>query len=188
MTRTSPGMSTHVRWAVASLLVAVGAAAGVFVADAGVASAAPACPTNLDTRIAVSATVNALRDSCTQQQFDALFGRLAAGPLPTNVVMNGQTRPVGPPNQAAGAAAAAVWSGKHFYNGWLNNRVLGGEAVAANVHYGLSVIDKMPVVWIDYSRAGLPFAHDELRRMPNGVYVGYGFLGEVPMVDFWVWR
>ncbi|GAB93893.1 hypothetical protein [Gordonia rhizosphera] len=187
MTLTSPTVSTRLRRGLSAVLVA-GAAAGMSVAGVGAARAAPVCPTNLNAPVAVSETVAALGETCTQAQFDSLFGRLPAGPLPTNVVMNGQTRPVGAPNPTAMAAAAAVWSGKHFYDGWLNNRVLGGEGVAANVRYGLSAIDRKPVVWIDYSRSGLPFAHDELRRMPNGVYLGYGFLNNVPQVDFWVWR
>lgn len=163
-------------------LVVTAAAAGALVLGAPAAQAAP-CGPDMDP----PATVNALKYGCNQVQFDALFANATAGPVPQNVVMNGGVRPVGGANPDASNVAAALWQGKHFYNGWLNNRVLGGESVAADVYYGLSARDGKPVVRIDYARAGIPFAHDELRRLPNGVYLGYGYLGNDAYVDFWVY-
>ncbi|MFT4127474.1 MAG: hypothetical protein QM662_14745 [Gordonia sp. (in: high G+C Gram-positive bacteria)] len=173
---------------VMSFTVVLGAIATL---GSGPAVAAPACPNPHQRTVAaepVSRTVTALRQTCTQAQFDALFRRLPAGALPKNVVMNGQVRPIGAPNPAATAAASSIWAGKHFYNGWLTNRVLGGESISAAVRYGRSVIDGKPVVRIDYARSGAPFGHDELRALPNGVYLGYGFLDNTRQVDFWVWR
>ena len=170
-----------------SIALGVAAAAAVTVSATGAAQAAPACP-NPASRIATSAFLQALRDSCSQAQFDAMFASAPAGAVPVNLVMNGQLRPMGAPNPAASAAAGALWQGKHFYNGWLNNRVLGGEALFAGARLGRSVIDGKPVVRVDYARSGLGFAHDELRRLPNGIYLGYGFLNDTPQVNFWVWR
>lgn len=180
-------MRSH-RTLLASALAAVTLGAGALVGVAP-AEAAPRCPTTatLTARSSPSMTAAALRDSCTQRQFDRLFAGAEAGAIPLGV-MRGQTRPVGPPNDAASAAASAIWAGKTFHRGWLTNRAFGGEIVPADVYYAPSAVDGRRVIRIDYRRAGLPFAHDELRRLPNGVYLGYGFLGADKAVDFWVWR
>ncbi|MCF8587365.1 hypothetical protein [Gordonia liuliyuniae] len=169
------------------IVLAVIAAAGLVVAVPTQAHAAPKCPTTVTASTSKAATVSALRNSCSQAGIDRLFRTADAGAIPKGVY-HGQTRPIGGPNDAASDAASAIWSGKHFYNGWLNNRVLGGEALSANVYYGPSTVDGKRVVRIDYARSGLGFAHDELRRLPNGVYVGYGFLGADKGVSFWVWK
>ena len=161
--------------------------AALAVAVPGAAEAAPVCPATVSPTASKAATAAALRDSCSQAGIDRLFRTAEAGALPVGVY-RGQTRPIGGPNNAASSAAGAIWSGKHFYRGWLTNRVLGGEALPANVYYGRSSLDGKRVVRIDYARSGLGFAHDELRRLPNGVYVGYGFVGGGRQVSFWVWR
>lgn len=102
--------------------------------------------------------------------------------------MKGQTRPVGGPSNAASSTASAIWSGKTFHQGWLTNRAFGGEILPADVYYAPSAVDGKRVIRIDYRRSGVPFAQDELRRLPNGVYLGYGFLGNTKAVDFWVWK
>lgn len=178
-------MRSNHRTLLASALAAVTLGAGALVGVAP-AQAAPRCPT-ADTTMSRSATAAALRDSCTQAQFDRLFRTADAGAVPLGV-MKGQTRPVGPPNDAASAAASAVWAGKVFHRGWLTNRAFGGQIIPADVYYAPSAVDGRRVIRIDYRRSGLPFAHDELRRLPNGVYLGYGFLGGNKAVDFWVWR
>lgn len=179
-------MNTGHRKLLAGALTAVALGAGALVAPTP-AAAAPACPVNPTTRMAPRAIAAALRDSCTQTQFDRLFARAEAGPLPRGE-MHGQARPVGAPDPAASAAIAAIWSGKTFHRGWLTNRAAGGQILPADVYYAPSTIDGRAVIRIDYRRSGLPFAHDELRRLPNGVYVGYGFLGGAKAVDFWVWK
>ncbi|HEY9311082.1 hypothetical protein [Williamsia sp.] len=163
-------------------MVVAAAAAGALVIGAPAAQAAP-CGPDMDR----AGTASAFKFGCTQGQFDSLFRNAVAGPIPRNVVMNGGVRPIGDVDPGATDAVAALWQGKHFYNGWLNNRVLGGETVSANVFYGLSARDGKPVVRIDYARAGVPFAHDELRQLPNGVYLGYGYLNNSAFVDFWVY-
>lgn len=179
-------MATIKRSWLASALAAVTLGAGTVVGAAPVA-AAPACPANVNTRLAPGATAMALRDSCSQAQFDRLFRTAEAGPIPLGV-MRGQTRLVGPPNDAASSAASAIWAGKTLHRGWLTNRAFGGEILPADVFYARSVIDGRRVIRIDYRRSGMPFAHDELRRLPNGVYLGYGFVGGSKSVDFWLWR
>ncbi|MFZ2511321.1 MAG: hypothetical protein WAW85_09565 [Gordonia sp. (in: high G+C Gram-positive bacteria)] len=164
--------------------VALGAGAVTIVAPA---EAAPQCPGNVNARSAAALTAAALRESCTQGQFDRLFTAAEAAKMPMGT-MNGQTRPVGGPNVAASSAASAIWAGKTFHRGWLTNRAFGGEVLPADVYYARSVLDGKRVIRIDYRRSGLPFAHDELRRLPNGVYLGYGFLGASKAVDFWVWQ
>jgi hypothetical protein len=163
-------------------MVVTAAAAGALVIGAPAAQAAP-CGPDMNR----AGTVSALKFGCTQGQFDSLFRNAPAGPIPWNVVMNGGVRPVGDANPGATDAVAGLWQGKHFYNGWLNNRVLGGENVSASVFYALSARDGKPVVRVDYARSGIPFAHDELRQLPNGVYVGYGYLNNTAYVDFWVY-
>ncbi|GAC57824.1 hypothetical protein GOHSU_25_00590 [Gordonia hirsuta DSM 44140 = NBRC 16056] len=179
-------MDIGYRRLLAGALTAVALGAGALVAPSP-AAAAPACPVNPTTRVAPRAIAAALRDSCTQAQFDRLFSRADAGPIPRGA-LHGQARPVGAPDAAASAAIAAIWSGKTFHRGWLANRALGGQILPADVYYARSVIDGRRVIRIDYRRSGLPFAHDELRRLPNGVYLGYGFLGATKAVDFWVWK
>lgn len=177
---------TMIAGALAAVTMTAGTLFGV-ASGAGTANAAPACPTDFRPRIAPITTVMALRDSCSQAQFDRLFRTAEAGSMPLGV-MNGQTRPVGPPNDAASSAASAVWAGKTFHRGWLTNRAFGGEILPADVYYAPSVVDGKRAIRIDYRRSGLPFAHDELRRLPNGVYLGYGFLNNSKSVDFWVWK
>lgn len=167
--------------ALAAITVGAGTLVGVAPADA-----APSCPMNVS-GIAPGTTAKALRNSCSQGQFDRLFRSAEAGAVPRGP-MRGQTRPVGPPNDALSAAASSIWAGKTFHRGWLLNRAFGGEILPADVYYAPSVVDGKRVIRIDYRRSGLPFAHDELRRLPNGVYLGYGFLGAGKSVDFWVWR
>ena len=162
-------------------------AAGLLAAVPATAQAAPRCPVDVTSSSSKTATAAALRDSCSQAGFDRLFRLTEAGTMPLGVY-RGQTRPIGGPNDAASSAASAIWAGKHFYRGSLTNRVFGGEALPANVYYGRSTIDGRRVIRIDYARSGLGFAHDELRRLPNGVYLGYGFLGGDRQVSFWVWR
>jgi len=164
--------------------VTLGSGAAVVAAPA---QAAPGCIPNQNARIAPSATALALRDVCTPGQYARLFRTAEAGPLPIGVY-RGQVRPVSGPNGAASAAAAAVWSGKTFHRGWLLNRAFGGEILPADVYYAPSAVDGKRVIRIDYRRSGIPFAHDELRRLPSGVYLGYGFLGANRAVDFWVWK
>lgn len=171
----------RIRIALVSLIMGAAAAIALVVGT----PAAQAAPCGPDMNRAN--TVNALKYGCSQGQFDTLFGNAPAGQVPRNVVMNGGVRPIGGADPGASNAAAGLWQGKHFYNGWLNNRILGGEGIAANVYQGLSVRDGKPVVRIDYSRSGIPFAHDELRQLPSGVYLGYGFLGNDAVVDFWVY-
>lgn len=179
-------MKTSHRNLLASMLAAAALGVGAMTAVAP-AEAAPRCPGSVSERTSPVATAAALRDSCSQAQFDRLFRTADAGRIPLGP-MNGQTRLVGAPNSAASSAAAAIWSGKTFHRGWLTNRALGGEIVPADVFYAPSVVDGKRVIRIDYRRSGLPFAHDELRRLDNGVYLGYGFLNGAKSVDFWVWK
>lgn len=180
-------MKTRPRTLFAVTLAALAlGAGGAAVVDAP-ADAAPRCPSAVTAQTPRSATVAALRDTCSQGQFDRLFRSAEAGRLPLGV-MNGQARPVGPPNTAASNAIAAVWGGKTFHRGWLNNRALGGEIVPADVFYARSSVDGRRAIRIDYRRSGLPAAHDEIRRLPNGVYLGYGFLNGGRAVDFWLWK
>jgi len=175
---------TRLSAAAAAGLTAATLGAGAIAAPA---QAAPSCIPNPTARIAPIVTVNALRETCTSAQFAGLFRRAEAGTIPRGVY-HGQVRPVGGPDAAASAAAAAVWSGKNFHRGWLTNRAFGGEILPADVYYARSVIDGKKVIRVDYRRSGLAFAHDELRRLPNGVYLGYGFIGDMKGVAFWVWR
>lgn len=174
------------RTVLASSLAVLTLGAGAIVGVAP-ATAAPACPSATTTQAARGATAQALRDSCTQSQFDRLFAAATPGPIPLGV-MKGQTRPVGGPDDALSSAASAIWGGKTFHLGWLLNRAFGGEILPADVYYAPSVVDGKRVIRIDYRRSGLPFAHDELRMLDNGVYLGYGFLGDAKAVDFWVWK
>lgn len=160
---------------------------GIASAAVGPASAAPRCPAAVTASTSVASTVSALRNSCSQAGIDRLFRTAPAGAMPLGVY-RGQARPMGGPNNGASSAVSTVWAGKHFYRGWLTNRVFGGEALPASTYYGRSALDGRPVVRIDYARSGLGFAHDELRRLPNGVYLGYGFIGASRQVSFWVWR
>lgn len=170
-------------------VVASGAAVliGGLLFPAAPAEAAPPCPRAFITKIAPIVTVDALRESCTQAQFDALFARGEAGPIPRGVY-NGQARLLGSPDPGFTAAVSGIWSGKIFHNGWLVNRTIAGDIVPADVYTAPSVADGRPVIRIDYRRSGLPVGHDELRRLPNGVYLGYGFLGTTKAGNFWLWR
>ncbi|MFT3716602.1 MAG: hypothetical protein QM774_11860 [Gordonia sp. (in: high G+C Gram-positive bacteria)] len=178
-------MTITSRKTLSALLAAV--CIGSTAALAAPAGAAPSCPRTVPSSASKVATARALRDSCSQAAFDRLFAGAARGTMPLGV-MNGQTRPVGAPDDALSSAAAAIWSGKTFHRGWLTNRTAAGDLVPADVYVARSTVDNRPVIRIDYRRSGLPFAHDELRRLPNGVYLGYGFLGNARQVDFWVWR
>ncbi|QRY64775.1 hypothetical protein JVX90_17550 [Gordonia sp. PDNC005] len=160
------------------------AATAALVAVPAQADAAPRCPTTVIAATSKAATVSALRNTCSQAGVDRLFRAAQAGALPVGVY-NGQARPIGGPNNGASSAIGGVWAGKHFYRGWLTNRVLGGEALPANVYYGRSAVDGKRVIRIDYARSGL---HDEIRRLGNGVYLGYGFDGPRRIITFWVWR
>ncbi|GEE01711.1 hypothetical protein nbrc107696_21570 [Gordonia spumicola] len=159
------------------LPILVAGCAAVLVVIPGTAAAAPGC----------SGSVSALRTTCSQASIDRLFRTTDAGPIPMGVY-RGQARPMGGPNTGASSAIGSVWAGKHFYRGWLTNRVFGGEALPANVYYGRSAIDGRRVIRIDYARSGLGGLHDEIRRLGNGVYLGYGFDGPRRIVTFWVWR
>ncbi|WP_341268288.1 hypothetical protein [Gordonia malaquae] len=169
-------------------MVAAGCAAALaLVAAPAPADAAPRCPSTVTAATSKAATVSALRNTCSQAGVDHLFRTAQAGALPVGVY-NGQARPIGGPNSGASSAIGGVWAGKHFYRGWLTNRVLGGEALPANVYYGRSALDGKRVIRIDYARSGLGGLHDEIRRLGNGVYLGYGFDGPRRIVTFWVWR
>ncbi|MFT4088951.1 MAG: hypothetical protein QM658_17700, partial [Gordonia sp. (in: high G+C Gram-positive bacteria)] len=148
---------------------------------------AAVCPSSATTTMSRTATAQALRDTCTQVQFDHLFRTAHAGPMPLGA-MHGHVRPVGPPNDAASAAASSIWIGKTFHRGWLTNRAFGGEILPADVFYAPSTVDGKTVIRIDYRRSGVPVGHDELRRLSNGLYLGYGFLNDGKAVDFWVWK
>ncbi|WP_240193943.1 hypothetical protein [Gordonia sp. PDNC005] len=167
-----------------SVFAAGCAATAALVAVPAQADAAPRCPTTVIAATSKAATVSALRNTCSQAGVDRLFRAAQAGALPVGVY-NGQARPIGGPNNGASSAIGGVWAGKHFYRGWLTNRVLGGEALPANVYYGRSAVDGKRVIRIDYARSGL---HDEIRRLGNGVYLGYGFDGPRRIITFWVWR
>ncbi|MFW0788187.1 hypothetical protein [Gordonia sp. CPCC 205333] len=173
-------------WRHTTIVVAAAALLGALVVPAS-AMAAPRCPTP-DTRMSVASSVVALRDSCSQGQFDALFARLKVAPLPKNVPLRGMARPIGPSNAGATAAMHSIWSGKNFHRGWLTNQLFGGDLLPASVFYARSILDGRAVMRIDYARSGLGFGHDEMRRLPNGVWIGYGFLNNARQVNFWMWR
>jgi len=160
------------------LAAAVVGAAAVLIPVGTGAAAAAGC----------DASVAALENVCTASQFDLLFAYSHDVTIPVDAVYNGMVRPLSGPNPVATAAAGALWQGKHFYRGWLNNRLDGLEALPADVFVAPSAIDGRPVLRVDYRRAGIPAGHDELRRLPNGVYVGYGFLNNAPGLQFWIWR
>lgn len=180
MSTRPPSTSSRQRRSARVGIAAVVAAAATAVAallGASPATAAPGC----------TGSVTSLRDVCSQRQLDALFLSRPAGPIPYGVT-NGQVRPLGGPNPVATFALTPLWQGKHFYPGWLTNRVLGIEAFPADVYYGRSVLDGRPVIRIDYRRSGFSAGHDEIRMLANGVYLGFGYLNNVRQVDFWLWR
>ncbi|GAB08494.1 hypothetical protein GOARA_012_00440 [Gordonia araii NBRC 100433] len=175
--------SLHLRRAA----IAAAAFALVSVPLVSPATAAVPCP-SASSRATVGASVTALRETCSQAQFDRLFATLRIGPLPRNVALHGQARPLGPPNPAATSAMGLVFTGKNFHRGWLINPFAGTEVLPANVFVARSIRDGRAVMRIDYSRSGLGFGHDELRMLPNGVWLGHAYLNNVRQVNFWMWR
>lgn len=87
----------------------------------------------------------------------------------------------------------AVWMGKVFdgNTSTLKNRVLGLEAVTADVYLGKSLLDGKQSIIVDYANEVYPFSliRDEIREVNPGFYLGRAYvktplLGAVLGVNF----
>ena len=116
-------------------------------------------------------------------EYEALYKRSETGPIP-----------VGPSHGAARMGILPTgflgifWTGKHFFapdaehpKHWLKNFVIFGEAVTAEVDYGVSKADpsKRSII-LDYQHSDHLLARhirDEIRQVPGqpGVYIGYAY-------------
>lgn len=117
-----------------------------------------------------AATVDALRFRCGPGQYDAIFHSVGPGAVPMGV-KNGWV--VSPPAWAA--IAPPFWIGKHFYPGYVRNRLTGAglEGVQGSVYIGSSYADGGPAWYIDYAGSVAFFVHDEIREVTPGVYLGF---------------
>jgi len=116
-------------------------------------------------------------------EYESLYKRSDAGDIP-----------VGPSHGAARLGVLPTgflgifWTGKHFFppdaehpKHWLKNFILFGEAVTAEVDYGVSKADpsKRSII-LDYQHSDHLLARhirDEIRQVPGqpGVYIGYAY-------------
>lgn len=151
------------------------------------AQASAACPSRVGVATPQRQVIDALAESCSAAQYAKLFRTATLGVLPVDQVMDGQARPLRGPDRAVSSTIGGLWSGKSFHRRWLLNRVAGTEAGRAEVFTAASVLDGRPAIRLDYRRSVLSGMHDEIRELPNGVYIGYGFVQNRPVVAFWLW-
>ncbi|GGC57914.1 hypothetical protein IEU95_07220 [Hoyosella rhizosphaerae] len=152
----------------ATVAIAALVAVGAGTINAGTVSAQPrVSPTCGVSASNAAATVNDLRFSCSQAEYDALYRSLSPGPVPVNAVAQGFVRD--------NPVAELVWHGKTFGSGTVSNRVLGAEVFPASVYVGTSFMDGRPTIVIDYAGGPLGFVRDEIRQVQPGVYAGFAY-------------
>ena len=76
-----------------------------------------------------------------------------------------------------GAAANALWQGKHFRCGEMLNQWSGFKAIKADVYAGRSWLDGGPATVLDYRESSFVWrrVRDEIREVAPGVYLGVMF-------------
>ena len=119
--------------------------------------------------------------SMPQENLDQMYLEATPGKIPQGVT---QGCVIGWPqtllNLPITSVMNTVWTGKVFdgNSSTLKNRVLGLQAVKADVYIGKSLLDGAPSIIVDYSNEIYPFSliRDEIREVSPGVYLGRAYI------------
>ncbi len=135
------------------------------------------------------ATVDSIRNHCTDRQQDQIYNGARPGDVPTGVTDGWVARP-----PFIQVIAPAFWIGKTFYTGpnggTLTNRITPQNIPGwpANVYVGPGRMDGRPAWLIDYAPSITPQILDEIREVSPGVWLGYswwrGFFQTPQLLDF----
>jgi hypothetical protein len=125
-------------------------------------------------------------------ELDELFRNSPAGPIPRGEAEG--TALIAPGSELSEIAAKFIhifiWKGKVFdpETGLLQNKItpLGIEVATARVYKGESWLDGKECIILDYSQTTLiaQRAHDEIREIAPGQYLGIAFWGKVRLIHF----
>ena len=128
----------------------------------------------------------------SQEELDALFSSMPAGPIPDGEA--GGTAIVAPGTRFTPLISRFInsfaWQGKVFdaEKGVLKNRILpfGLNAILAKVYKDKSWLDGKECIVLDYSDTSLlaQWIRDEIRQIQPGLYLGKVYWDDTRLIDF----